>query len=106
MLVDGLTSSRPIVPDEVNTPADINALFDTISYNKGACIIRMINELAGQDAFVLGLKVCFSFFFFYIGEVKLILYLTGLETIMFVPSSGFFEIIFKLKFSLILPELS
>jgi len=57
MLVDGLTSSRPIVPPEVNTPAEINALFDTISYSKGACIIRMINEFAEDEAFKLGLEV-------------------------------------------------
>ena len=58
MLADGITS-RPIVPNEVNTPEEIYALFDVISYLKGACIIRMINEFAGQDAFVLGLKVYF-----------------------------------------------
>ena len=57
MLVDGLTSSRPIVAENVNTPADISALFDVISYQKGSCIVRMINEFSGDDAFKLGLKV-------------------------------------------------
>ena len=57
MLVDGLTSSRPVVPPEVNTPSEINALFDAISYSKGACIIRMINEFSEDEAFRLGLKV-------------------------------------------------
>ncbi|CAK8674728.1 unnamed protein product [Clavelina lepadiformis] len=55
MNVDGLTSSRPIVAENVETPSDINALFDTISYSKGACIIRMINHFVGDDAFKLGL---------------------------------------------------
>ena len=32
--VDALETSRPI-NIEVNTPAEINAMFDTISYNKG-----------------------------------------------------------------------
>uniref|UniRef100_H2YEN8 Aminopeptidase n=1 Tax=Ciona savignyi TaxID=51511 RepID=H2YEN8_CIOSA len=54
--VDGLVSSRPIVAENVNTPSDINALFDTISYSKGACIIRMINQFAGEAAFKLGLE--------------------------------------------------
>ncbi|XP_078493564.1 aminopeptidase N isoform X1 [Ciona intestinalis] len=53
---DGLVSSRPIVAENVNTPSDINALFDTISYSKGACIIRMINQFAGDNAFKLGLE--------------------------------------------------
>ena len=32
--VDSLESSRPI-NYQVNTPEEINAMFDTISYNKG-----------------------------------------------------------------------
>jgi len=56
MSVDGLVSSRPIV-QSVETPAEINALFDAISYSKGACIIRMISAFTEEPAFKLGLKV-------------------------------------------------
>ncbi|XP_039261490.2 aminopeptidase N-like [Styela clava] len=53
--VDELTTSRPLVT-EVNTPAQISAQFDTISYNKGASIIRMINSFLGEENFVNGLS--------------------------------------------------
>ena len=57
MSVDGLVSSRPIVARNVSTKKDIDALFDAISYSKGACIIRMIRAFAGDEAFRSGLKV-------------------------------------------------
>uniref|UniRef100_H2Y900 Aminopeptidase n=1 Tax=Ciona savignyi TaxID=51511 RepID=H2Y900_CIOSA len=58
LTVDALTTSRPIIAENVTTPDDINALFDDISYSKGGCFIRMISEFAGEEAFKLGLKVC------------------------------------------------
>uniref|UniRef100_H2Y901 Aminopeptidase n=1 Tax=Ciona savignyi TaxID=51511 RepID=H2Y901_CIOSA len=57
LTVDALTTSRPIIAENVTTPDDINALFDDISYSKGGCFIRMISEFAGEEAFKLGLKV-------------------------------------------------
>ena len=57
MSVDGLVTSRPIVAQNINTKEEIDALFDDISYAKGACIIRMIRTFAGDNAFQLGLKV-------------------------------------------------
>lgn len=57
MAVDGLVTSRPIVAQNVNSLAKIDALFDAISYAKGACLIRMIQQFAGEEAFTLGLKV-------------------------------------------------
>ncbi|CAK8674727.1 unnamed protein product [Clavelina lepadiformis] len=56
MLTDGYTSSRPIVSDNIETPSQIRSIFDAISYSKGACILRMINEFMGDEAFFLGLK--------------------------------------------------
>uniref|UniRef100_H2Y8Z8 Aminopeptidase n=1 Tax=Ciona savignyi TaxID=51511 RepID=H2Y8Z8_CIOSA len=56
LTVDALTTSRPIIAENVTTPDDINALFDDISYSKGGCFIRMISEFAGEEAFKLGLK--------------------------------------------------
>uniref|UniRef100_H2Y902 Aminopeptidase n=1 Tax=Ciona savignyi TaxID=51511 RepID=H2Y902_CIOSA len=50
LTVDALTTSRPIIAENVTTPDDINALFDDISYSKGGCFIRMISEFAGEEA--------------------------------------------------------
>ena len=57
MSIDGLVTSRPIVAENVTTKEEIDALFDAISYSKGASIIRMIRTFAGDEAFQLGLKV-------------------------------------------------
>ena len=54
---DALTSSHAIV-QTVATPSEINELFDAISYSKGACLIRMVNFVVGDEAFKAGLKVC------------------------------------------------
>ena len=57
MYADALTTSRPIIAQDVATPADINALVDVITYSKGGSIIRMISRFTGEKAFKLGLKV-------------------------------------------------
>jgi aminopeptidase N len=44
----------------VNTPDDINALFDDITYEKSGSIIRMVNRFAGDEAFIGGLKKYFD----------------------------------------------
>jgi len=62
MSVDALTSSRPIVAENIETPAQINGLFDDISYSKGGCIIRMIEHFTGENAFKTGLKNYFNKF--------------------------------------------
>lgn len=52
--LDSLKSSHPIsVP--VNNPDEINEIFDSISYGKGASIIRMMNYFLGNDTFRRGL---------------------------------------------------
>ena len=43
--------------DQVNTPDDISALFDQITYGKGGCLIRMMNYVLGNDTFSKGIKV-------------------------------------------------
>ena len=55
--VDSLTTSRPIIAQNVTTPADINALIDDITYSKSGSIIRMISHFTGEEAFRLGLEV-------------------------------------------------
>lgn len=52
--VDSLESSRPI-NFEVNTPAQINQMFDAISYEKGASILRMCASMIGFDTFRRGI---------------------------------------------------
>ncbi|KAK7090085.1 hypothetical protein V1264_009931 [Littorina saxatilis] len=54
MRMDGMVSSHPVyVP--VATPAEVLAIFDSISYDKGASIIRMIRHAIGEDTFKNGL---------------------------------------------------
>lgn len=54
LYLDSLTTSHPIsVP--VHSPDEINDIFDTISYSKGASIIRMLKNYLGGDIFKAGL---------------------------------------------------
>ncbi|XP_077093480.1 glutamyl aminopeptidase [Siphateles boraxobius] len=50
MVDDALLSSHPIIVD-VSSPAEITSVFDAISYNKGASILRMLEDLLGRDKF-------------------------------------------------------
>ncbi|KAI8740092.1 aminopeptidase N, partial [Biomphalaria glabrata] len=51
---DGLVSSHPLyVP--VNHPDEINEIFDSISYTKGAAVVRMMSHFLGFDVFKKGL---------------------------------------------------
>lgn len=53
--LDGLRSSHPIeVP--VKNPSDITQIFDSISYSKGASIIRMLVKFLGEDVFQKGMR--------------------------------------------------
>ena len=53
--LDGLRSSHPIeVP--VKSPAEISQIFDSISYSKGASVIRMLVTYLGERAFQAGLR--------------------------------------------------
>ena len=53
--LDGLKNSHPI-EQEVANPAQIQQMFDDISYSKGASIIRMLEGFLGSDAFQSGLQ--------------------------------------------------
>ncbi|GAB1292240.1 Aminopeptidase N [Apodemus speciosus] len=57
MAMDALASSHPLSSpaDEVNTPAQISELFDTITYSKGASVIRMLSSFLTEDLFKKGL---------------------------------------------------
>jgi aminopeptidase N len=54
--LDGLKSSHPIEV-EVKNSHDIDEIFDAISYNKGAAVIRTIADFIGEANFRKGLNI-------------------------------------------------
>ncbi|XP_069480419.1 aminopeptidase N-like [Ambystoma mexicanum] len=58
MAYDALSSSHPLSSKEekVNTPAEINSMFDVIAYSKGASVIRMMSTCLTEAVFVNGLN--------------------------------------------------
>ncbi|XP_050293862.1 aminopeptidase Ey-like [Anthonomus grandis grandis] len=53
--LDALKTSHPISV-KVGHPNEINDIFDSISYSKGAAIIRMMQDYLGESVFSSGLK--------------------------------------------------
>lgn len=53
--VDSLESSHAL-SREVNSPDEIAERFGSISYNKGASIIRMFEHTLGRDTFIAALR--------------------------------------------------
>uniref|UniRef100_A0A672FEL9 Aminopeptidase n=1 Tax=Salarias fasciatus TaxID=181472 RepID=A0A672FEL9_SALFA len=64
--VDALASSHPLSrrEDEVNDPAQISEMFNTISYSKGAAVIRMLSEFLTEPVFARGLSSYLNTFAF------------------------------------------
>ncbi|VDO00512.1 unnamed protein product [Rodentolepis nana] len=56
MAVDELKTSHPI-EIEVCSPAEVDEIFDAVSYEKGASIIRMINDYMTPEKFRKGLQL-------------------------------------------------
>lgn len=56
MRIDSLHSTHPIDVD-VKSPSQIREIFDAISYNKGACVLRMLEDMVGKVAFRNGLRI-------------------------------------------------
>ncbi|XP_072520732.1 endoplasmic reticulum aminopeptidase 1b [Salminus brasiliensis] len=54
MEVDCLSSSHP-VSTPVENPAQIQEMFDDVSYDKGACILHMLREFLTPDVFKSGI---------------------------------------------------
>jgi aminopeptidase N len=54
--LDALRSTRPI-HSNAETPAEIEATFDVIAYEKGAAVVRMIENYVGADDFRKGVNV-------------------------------------------------
>jgi len=55
MNLDALNTTHPI-DVKVNSPAEIREIFDAISYDKGGCVLRMLEHYTGETKFREGLK--------------------------------------------------
>jgi puromycin-sensitive aminopeptidase len=54
-VVDGLWSSRP-VEFPVTSPQDAEAMFDVLTYEKGASVLRMLEQFIGPEVFRAGVR--------------------------------------------------
>lgn len=61
--LDSLDNSHPIEV-EVGHPSEIDEIFDSISYSKGSCVIRLLYDYLGKDAFRKGLQTYLKEFAF------------------------------------------
>ncbi|KAH9282431.1 Aminopeptidase N [Echinococcus granulosus] len=57
--VDSLSTTHPVFLP-VSHPDEINDIFDAISYNKGASVLRMMEAFLGREVFRQGLKIYLS----------------------------------------------
>ncbi|XP_050673816.1 aminopeptidase A-like isoform X3 [Leptidea sinapis] len=55
LVIDSKLSSHPIV-QKVDTPDQITAIFDRISYNKGSSVLRMLEGFIGEENFQNGVS--------------------------------------------------
>lgn len=64
--VDALASSHPLSrrEEEVNDPAQISEMFNTISYSKGAAVLRMLSEFLTEPVFARGISSYLNTFAF------------------------------------------
>uniref|UniRef100_A0A8C3JWQ8 Aminopeptidase n=1 Tax=Calidris pygmaea TaxID=425635 RepID=A0A8C3JWQ8_9CHAR len=58
MATDALATSHPLSfpEEEINTPAQISEVFDSIAYSKGASVLRMLSDFLTEDIFKAGLQ--------------------------------------------------
>ncbi|CAB1439196.1 unnamed protein product [Pleuronectes platessa] len=61
---DALAASHPLTvpPGEIQTPHEILSLFDSITYSKGAMVLRMLADIVGQNVFDRGVNMYLSDF--------------------------------------------
>src|SRR3989344_3573320 len=52
---DSLKTTHPIEV-EVNSPEEIGEIFDEISYQKGGCVLRMLESYIGEESFRIGVS--------------------------------------------------
>ena len=53
--VDALSTTRP-VEYEVVSPADAEGMYDVLTYEKGAAVVRMLEQFLGPDRFASGVQ--------------------------------------------------
>ena len=53
--VDALSTTRP-VEYEVVSPADAEGMYDVLTYEKGAAVVRMLEQYLGPDRFAAGVQ--------------------------------------------------
>ncbi|NXV17294.1 AMPN Aminopeptidase, partial [Cepphus grylle] len=58
MATDALATSHPLSfrEEEINTPAQISEVFDSIAYSKGASVLRMLSDFLTEAVFREGLQ--------------------------------------------------
>lgn len=56
LLVDSANHPHPLSTTNIGNPASVSSMFSTISYNKGAAIIRQTEHLLGFDVNREGLR--------------------------------------------------
>ncbi|MGC2276207.1 MAG: M1 family metallopeptidase, partial [Candidatus Binatus sp.] len=56
MAIDGLRSTRPI-EFTVRSPEDCRAMFDILTYEKGAAVLRMLEQFLGENVFRDGIRL-------------------------------------------------
>ncbi|GBP46442.1 Membrane alanyl aminopeptidase [Eumeta japonica] len=54
---DSLDSAHPLTDPTVNDPTSVSAHFSTITYARGAAVLRMTEHLLSRDTFVKGLRI-------------------------------------------------
>ncbi|RWS08189.1 Aminopeptidase N precursor-like protein [Dinothrombium tinctorium] len=69
LALDSLESSHPVMAN-VTDPREIEAMFDTISYKKGAALIRMLQNFLSTDILRLGLNMYLNKFQYRNAETK------------------------------------
>ncbi|KAL4706795.1 hypothetical protein ACJJTC_018176 [Scirpophaga incertulas] len=56
LLADSFDGSQPLTNTDDGSPSSISAMFSTITYRKGASVIRMTDHLLGSENHKLGLR--------------------------------------------------
>lgn len=67
---DAKPSSHPIVVPNVTSAAEITSLFDSITYSKGASILRMLEKIVGSERFRDGLREYLTLNAFDVGDSR------------------------------------
>lgn len=65
LLADSAESAHPLTNPNVGSPQSVSAMFSTISYNKGAAIIRMTEHLLSTSVHTAGLRIYLNNGYYY-----------------------------------------